>query len=260
VRVRRYNLLALIDEVENLLINEAKHRNRYYEFFVDQEKNWIELFKRWDKLKQGYLLTKAFIRRVYLAYESEFLLKRRIERGSQRSISSDIENIFGQMLRAFLKARNLQNFQVRINKIWSSGPRTLQPDILVLKNGKEKCVVELKTDLGWNRKKWHEALNDRLDNYIEKGIARNCVFVVVLTTANWLGRRKETEMDTALEDELMKWKGERDNFVFLLKDSHIHPNSQKHKHGVKIDSLDALDITSLSSLESVFEKILMALR
>ncbi|MBE0519413.1 hypothetical protein IBX35_00010 [Candidatus Bathyarchaeota archaeon] len=132
IEIGRYELSALIDEVENLINNEADYRNRYYEFFVDQEKYWVKFFKRWDEVKQGYLLTKAFIRRVHLAYESEFLLKRRIERGSQRSVSADIENIFGQMLRAFLKARNLQNLEVRINKKWYSKPKNLQPDILVL--------------------------------------------------------------------------------------------------------------------------------
>lgn len=251
---------ALIDEVENLLNNEADYRNRYYEFFVDQEKYWVKFFKRWDEVKQGYLLTKAFIRRVHLAYESEFLLKRRIGRGSQRSVSADIENIFGQMLRAFLKARNLQNLEVRINKKWYSKPKNLQPDILVLKNEKEKCVVELKTDLGWSRNKWHEVFNDRLGNYVKKGIAKDCFFVVILTTANWLRRRKKKERKMTLEYELMKWKGERGNFVFLIKDSRIHPNRLEYKRGVKIDSLDTLNTKSLSSLESIFEKILMAVR
>jgi len=53
-----------------------------------------------------------------------------------------------------------------------------------LKNGKEKSVVELKTDLGYIRDKWHEVFNGRLNNYMKKGIVKNCFFVVILTTAN----------------------------------------------------------------------------
>jgi hypothetical protein len=68
---RGVKLSILKDEVENLLNNERDCRDRYYGFFIAQEEHWEKLFRRWDEVKRGWLLTRAFIRRVYLGFHAD---------------------------------------------------------------------------------------------------------------------------------------------------------------------------------------------
>ena len=252
-------LLTIIEAIESCLQSEKESRNVYYSFFTSLENEWISIFKNWKSVKEDRLLTKAFLRRVYLAYKSEELLGREINRKYQRSISSDVENIFGQMLKAFLLSQKAKNFSIEINSRVGDN----QPDILVRLNKKPKIVIELKNDLGYIRNEWHEVMNKRLLSYknAPDPIREDNFYVIILTVANW-----ETKKMTCKE-ELKKWNGKKRNFVFLIKNPKIHPNPIKlsehylDKQDSLFDSLSSLDeVVTEPSLESVFETILSTLR
>jgi hypothetical protein len=247
-------------KIEKCLESEKGARDSYYKSFSDKEAEWVDIFKNWEEIKRDRLLTRAFLRRIYLAYDSERILDKKIGRKRQRSISSDMENIFGQMLRAFLESQKVKGFAVMINDKLGNK----EPDILVTKNTKPTCVIELKSDLGYSRKEWSEILNKRLSVYTkiqEDKIQEKNFFVVILTAGNW----KTKNMD--LKDELRKWKGKKGNFVFLIKDPKIHPNPVKLSEG-EIDeatsvfnSLDSLNrIVSEPALEEIFSKILSSVK
>ena len=107
--------MEITKKIEGCLESERDFRDSNYKFFLSQKAKWVDILRNWDEIKQGRLLTKAFLRRVYLAYDSERILDEKIGRKRQRSISSDIENIFGQMLDSFLESQKVKNFTVEIN-------------------------------------------------------------------------------------------------------------------------------------------------
>ncbi|MEG1590227.1 hypothetical protein [Chryseobacterium sp.] len=62
----------------------------------------------------------------------------------------------------------------------------IRPDISIWKGKEVIAIIECKTQLGWNRKRWEIDFNER-ENKLKKSFKNARAFLVVLTAENWGG-------------------------------------------------------------------------
>jgi len=128
----------------------CKSYGSFYESFLNIEKDCIENYKENEISKEIYL--QLFKIHYFAGKHSKYF-----DRGKNHSISDIFQDIIAFYLKTFLG--NEYHISLEEKK------EDIQPDILIKRNGINHFLIEIKTNIGWER----ESLkNGKFEDRIEK--------------------------------------------------------------------------------------------
>lgn len=95
-----------------------------------------------------------YVQARYPIFRNKKLKHKRVFRGESRSISSYVEDLFAK----YLIEKLPPDTNLFINQIISSGSKSkrirIKPDIMIVRDDEIKAIIDLKMDLGYNRKEF----------------------------------------------------------------------------------------------------------
>ena len=200
------------------------------------------------------------ISRLYLKARDTICNHNRIFRGESHSISSQSEDLFALLLSNYLKEELLYvNQQLRVDIESDSRNHIIKPDVVIMKNDIVFNFIDLKMDLGYNRKKFVDFCiqkNDLMKNIHGKTfktkngktkevlcgvINKKCKYhIPVITDCNIDKKNLQVIIDTVENLEFVE--------IYFL-------TSGKHLNNYDADMLDGVEINYLE-----FKRLLGNLR
>ena len=191
------------------------------------------------------------ISRLYLKARDTICSHERILRGESHSISSQSEDLFALLLASYLKEELLYvNQQLSIVDESGSIICKSKPDVLVMKDDRALNFIDLKMDLGYNRKKFVEFCtqkNDLMKNIHRQAfktkngktkevlhgvIDKKCKYhIPVITDCNIDKKNLQTIIDTVKNLEFVE-------IYFLTSGKHLNNYDVDMLNGVEINHLE----------------------
>jgi hypothetical protein len=159
---------------------------------------FFEYEKSFNKIKDEYIfdlnqkdISEAIILRLKIYYETQtniknFLDKRYLTAASDFFVESTLF-----FLKLFLLKRG-NILRAESERKISKSKTAMRPDISIWKGEELVCVIECKTQLGWNRTNWKEQFSMR-EKTLTNEFPNAKSFLLVMTSSNWSGFDNDSE-------------------------------------------------------------------
>lgn len=135
----------------------------------------------WDELKATHAVSEMVARRMFNQYRAQKELKRLIGLSISPSASGFFQQAVGTYLRAYLES--VGEYGVYLDRLYNG---RLRPDVAVERGKERLAVIEVKTDLGWNREYVSSGGWDRRKREcLEAGF--RAAYLLILANTNWPG-------------------------------------------------------------------------
>lgn len=207
---------------------ENMHMSKMLKKLIGREKNIASKYLRYleslsnhtryknSDIMSNHLITKGVIARMYYFYKTQKEYCENIGRGLKYSGCDYFEDTVASYLRSILS--NI--FQVKIEESSvirnKNSKKQYRPDIEVFYKGKRIFVLELKTQLGWNRKNWKSDIKQRQKDICKAfNLPMRRVVTVVMTADNW-AKGQEIPADMIILSKL--WPGPDNKIEDLMQD------------------------------------------
>lgn len=149
------------------------------------------LRESWSEIKDANAVTEAIARRMFFYCKAQKELKKQVGLSIVPSMSGVFQQAVGTYLRAYLET--VGPFEVYLDKLYDGH---LRPDIAIERDGQRQSIIEVKTDLGWNRDYIDAPDEDdswakRRNQCLEAGF--QAVYLLILANSNWPGFKQGME-------------------------------------------------------------------